>query len=198
MRLVVLVLALLSPLAALAQAYGVRPGDTLRVEIAEDPTMSRDVLVLPDGSISFPSVGTIQARGMSTSEIAATIREGIAGNYAITPTVNVAVTAIPEPRPPREVQDKLMNIYLMGAVESPGMKEVAPGITLLQALAQGGGFTDFAATKRVQLRRVDPATGQEQVWLMDYSRLARGGIAAGNIRLAEGDVILVPERGLFE
>lgn len=197
MRALFLAVALLSPLAAAAQSYGIRPGDTLRVEIAEDETLSRDVLVLPDGSISFPTIGTVRARGMSTSQLAAVIRDGIASDYAVPPTVNVAVTAIPEPKPQREVQTRLVNVYLMGEVTSPGLKEIRPGATLLQALAQGGGFTEFAATKRVQLRRVD-ATGQERVWLLDYSRLARGGAMGGNIQLAEGDVVIVPERGLFE
>lgn len=198
MRALVLALALLSPMAAAAQTYGIRPGDTLRIEVAEDQAMNRDVLVLPDGTISFPTIGTVQARGLSTQQLAATIRNGIASDYAAAPTVNVAVTSIPEPRPPREATKQLISIYLMGEVASPGMKEVAPGVTLLQALAQGGGFTEFAATKRVQLRRVDAATGREQVWQLDYSRLARGGAMEGNIRLAAGDVVLVPERGLFE
>jgi len=198
MRALVLALALLTPFAALAQSYGIRPGDTLRIEVAEDEALSRNVLVLPDGSISFPTVGTVRARGISTQQLASIISDGIAADYAAAPTVNVAVIAIPEPKPPREVETQLLNVYLMGEVASPGLKEIAPGATLLQALSQGGGFTDFAATKRVQLRRVNAATGQEQVWLLDYSRLARGGTAGGNIRLADGDVVLVPERGLFE
>ncbi|WP_241557962.1 polysaccharide biosynthesis/export family protein [Falsirhodobacter deserti] len=198
MRALVIALSLLAPVAALAQSYGIRPGDTLRIEVAEDEAMSRDVLVLPDGTISFPTVGSVRARGMSTQQLASVIRNGIAGDYAVPPTVNVAVTAIPEPKPPREVQKQVMNIYLMGEVASPGVKEVSPGVTLLQALAQGGGFTEFAATKRVQLRRIDPASGQEKVWMLDYSQMARGGLAGGNVRLAEGDVVLVPERGLFE
>lgn len=198
-RAILLFIALMAPIAAAAQGYGIRPGDTLRVEVAEDAAMNRDLLVLPDGTISFPMIGTIRASGQSTSQLAQTISAGIASNYTVPPSVNVAVAAIPEPREPRPPQpEELVKIYLMGEVTSPGMQEVPHGTTLLQALAQSGGFTDFAATKRVQLRRVDRATGRENVWVVNYGRLTRGASAMGSVQLVEGDVILVPERGLFE
>lgn len=198
-RAVLFLIALMAPMAALAQGYGIRPGDTLRVEVAEDAAMNRELLVLPDGTVSFPMIGSIRASGQSTTQLAQTISAGIASNYTVPPSVNVAVVAIPEPREPRpEAPEELVRIYLMGEVTNPGVVEVPHGTTLLQALAQGGGFTDFAATKRVQLRRVDRATGRENVWVVNYGRIARSAAALNSIRLTEGDVILVPERGLFE
>lgn len=197
MRVILFVAAMLAPLAAAAQGYNIRPGDTLRIEVSEDASLNRDLLVLPDGTISFPMVGALRASGRTTDQLSAAISAGIAGNYTVAPSVNVAVSSIPEPKE-SDGRGNLVKVYMMGEVANPGLQEVARGTTLLQALAQGGGFTDFAATKRVQLRRVDPATGQERVWVLDYSRLARGGSSLGNVRLGEGDVILVPERGLFE
>ena len=62
----------------------------------------------------------------------------------------------------------------------------------------GRGPARFAATKRIQLRRMDPATGQEKLYLFNYKALERGGSIQSMITLREGDVIIVPERRLFE
>ena len=73
-----------------------------------------------------------------------------------------------------------------------------PGTTLLQAIALGGGLDRFAATKRIQLRRTDASTGQERLYLFNYNAVERGGAVQSMITLREGDVIIVPERHLFE
>ena len=73
-----------------------------------------------------------------------------------------------------------------------------PGTTLLQAIALAGGLDRFAATKRIQLRRTDPSTGQERLYLFNYNAVERGGAIQSMITLREGDVIIVPERRLFE
>ena len=61
-----------------------------------------------------------------------------------------------------------------------------------------GGLDRFAATKRIQLRRTDPATGQERLFLFNYKAVERGGTITSMITLREGDVLIVPERRLFE
>jgi polysaccharide export outer membrane protein len=68
----------------------------------------------------------------------------------------------------------------------------------LQALAQSGGLTRFAATKRIQLRRTDPRTGQQQISNINYRALSDGAVMVRDFVLQDGDVILVPERRLFE
>jgi len=74
---------------------------------------------------------------------------------------------------------------------------VLPGTTVLQLFAQIGGFSRFAATKRIQLRRTD-ASGTEQVFAIDYEAIEEGRSQAGATVLREGDVIIVPQRRLFE
>lgn len=96
---------------------------------------------------------------------------------------------------PGEALEDTATIYLMGELNGPGTIQVDEGITLLQAIAQAGGFTRFAATKRVELHRVDPTSGVPQVYHFDHKR-ARASLSA--TRLADGDVIVVPERRLFE
>ena len=86
----------------------------------------------------------------------------------------------------------------MGEIANPGKFQVEPGTTLLQFLASSGGFTRFAATKRVQLRRRDASSGQEKVYRFNYDAVERGATIVGEIVLRKGDVVVVPERGLFE
>ena len=77
------------------------------------------------------------------------------------------------------------------------MIQVAPGTTVLQLFAQMGGFGRFAATARIQLRRVDNA-GVEQIYALDYEAIEAGRSPSGQTELEEGDVIVVPQRHLFE
>jgi polysaccharide export outer membrane protein len=87
----------------------------------------------------------------------------------------------------------------MGEVNNGGgLLEVERGTTVLQALALSGGFTRFAATKRIQLRRTDPQSGQQTVYNIDYRAIEQGASGIGSSVLADGDVIIVPERRLFE
>jgi polysaccharide export outer membrane protein len=89
-------------------------------------------------------------------------------------------------------------IYVLGQVEKPGQVDVLPGTTLLQAVALAGGLDRFAATKRIQLRRSDPQTGQQRLFLFNYKAVEAGDPITAMITMREGDVIIVPERHLFE
>jgi polysaccharide export outer membrane protein len=178
---------------ALAQAsgYRVQPGDELAVTVLEDETLNRQVLVTPDGRISVPLAGTVQAGGNSVGTIENVIADRLASNFAVRPSVFVSVVSVDE-------EGLLFPIFVLGEVLEPGQKEIEVGTTLLQAMALAGGPDRFAATKRIQLRRSDPATGQEKLYLFNYNAVERGGAIQSMITLREGDVIIVPERRLFE
>jgi polysaccharide biosynthesis/export protein len=195
MRSIVLALlfALLAP-AAFAQSagYRIQPGDTLAVTVLEDETLNRQVLVLPDGSVSVPLAGNVQAAGRSVGAVESTIADRLASNFAVRPSVFVSVVGLAE-----EIVDTFP-VYVLGQVGAPGLVEVEPGTTLLQAIALSGGLDRFAAARRIQLRRSDPSTGQERLYLFNYRAVERGGSIESMITLREGDVILVPERRLFE
>lgn len=87
---------------------------------------------------------------------------------------------------------------MLGEVNSPGLAEMQPGINILQALAMAGGPSRFAATKRIQLRRTDPGTGKTYTSLFNYDAVMKGAELRNLFPLQNGDVILVPERRLFE
>ncbi|KIC41621.1 sugar transporter [Ruegeria sp. ANG-R] len=191
-----LILAFVLSVASMAwgQAnYRVQPGDTLVIEVLEDPSLNRSTTVLPDGNFSFPFAGTLRASGQTVPQIEARIRDAIASNFASAPTVFVAV----QPLEPAEDGD-LMEIYVVGEVNLPGVVEMDAGSTALQAIAVAGGPSRFAAIKRVQLRRIDPRSGQQSVKTINYKALANGATVSRDILLKDGDVIIVPERRLFE
>ncbi len=177
-----------------AQDYRLRAGDTVQIEVLEDNSLNRSALVLPDGQISIPLVGSVPAAGRSLAAVQADLASRLAPNFATEPTVFVTMGSLAErvPSTPRTI-----DVFILGAANTPGKISVSPGTTLLQAIAQAGGLSPFAAKKRVQLRRVDKA-GNEQVYTMNYDAIEQGAVSGGSTRLADGDVIVVPQRKLFE
>lgn len=181
---------------AMAQdGYALRAGDTLRVEVLEDPSLNRSVLIAPDGRISMPLAGGVAASGRTIEAVQADIAAKLGPNFASTPTVYVALERQREARPATTggvAAAAGVEIFVMGEAAKPGRLEVKPGTTVLQLFAQMGGFTKFAATKRIQLRR-----GGE-IWTLNYKAIEAGTSDAGATVLADGDVIVVPQRKLFE
>jgi polysaccharide export outer membrane protein len=197
-RVFIAVIAVLAASAASAQTdFRIGPGDTVRIEVLEDPSLNREVLVLPDGSLSFPLAGAVRAGGQTTTQLESALSSALSPNFATNPTVSVSVAGVA----PRSTGGaaRTIDVYIMGEVTNGGgLLEVQRGTTVLQALALSGGFTRFAATKRIQLRRTDPSTGQQSVYNIDYRAIEQGASNIGNSVLADGDVIIVPERRLFE
>ncbi len=196
-------------LPALAGDYALRPGDKLRVEVLQQSDLNRTVLVLPDGSFTFPMVGRVAAQGQSVTSVQAALRQGLAPNFVAPPDVYVSVTSLaqrprqaatrsrsPAPRAAVNQQNRIA-VYAMGELNRPGRLEVAPGTTLLQFIAQAGGMTPFAADKRLRVQRTNKETGQTQIVTVNM-RSVMAGRASPIGALADGDVIIVPERRLFE
>jgi polysaccharide biosynthesis/export protein len=181
--------------AAAAQDYRVQPGDTLQIEVLEDATLNRSTIVLPDGQITLPVAGTIRVAGRSLTQVQDELSRRLAPGFATAPTVFVSLSALAVPQVP--LPPVTMPIYVLGAANAPGKVDVLPGTTLLQAIAQAGGLSPFAAKKRIQLRRVDK-NGNEQIYKLDLDAIERGAVGGGATRLVKGDVIVIPQRKLFE
>ncbi len=196
-RVFIVLFALIAASAASAQTdFRIGPGDTVRIEVLEDPSLNREVLVLPDGSVSFPLAGALRAGGQTTTQLEGALASALAPNFATSPTVSVSIAGV---APRATGTTRTINVYIMGQVASGGgLLEVPRGTTVLQALALSGGFTRFAATKRIQLRRTDSQSGQTTVYNIDYNAIEKGASNIGGSVLADGDVIIVPERRLFE
>ncbi len=193
--LLVLLACLVAPIALAQDAYRIKPGDTLSITVLEDPNLNRDVLVRPDGGISMPIAGNVQAGGNTIIAVERTIADRIASGFSVTPTVSVALTQLG--RATSTGGAGTMKIYFVGEVASPGVKKLTRGTNILTALAEIGGLGKFAAEKRIQVRRTDKS-GSETVYLFDYSAVENGTKVINNIRLQAGDIVVVPERKLFE
>jgi polysaccharide biosynthesis/export protein len=181
--------------AAAAQDYKLRAGDTIRIEVLEDQTINRSLLIAPDGRVSLPLAGVVSAAGRSIESLQAELVSRLAPSFASPPTVYVALEKQKDPRPSTggvAAAPVGTGVYILGEAGKPGRLEVKPGTTLLQLFSQMGGFTKFAATKRIQLRRGN------QIFLFDYKAIEAGTSNAGSTTISDGDVIVVPQRKLFE
>lgn len=201
--LLAFVIAVLLVPAAWAQgSYRIKPGDVLQLEVLEDTSLNRSLLVLPDGTVSVPLAGTVRASGQSVDAVRSEIVSALASNFATAPTVYLSVSQVAQSAASltgtgSTITGPTIPVYALGEVAKVGRIDVSPGTSLLQFLAESGGLTKFAATKRIQLRRADHHTGLESVYQFDY-KAVQAGAKAPTITLQAGDVIVVPERRLFE
>lgn len=175
--------------------YLLQPGDRIEISVLEDPGLNRTVLVRPDGLITMPLVGTVPAAGLTPEDVALRVRRALARDFIEPPSVTVSLVGLAKSL--AELLDARVDIYVIGQVGNPGLLQVELPIDALQALALAGGPGTFAARQRIQIRRRD-AAGADQVLLFDYDAVERGEVPMDDISLAAGDVIVVPERRLFE
>ncbi len=181
-----------------AQDYKIRAGDTLQVEVLEDPSLNRTMLVLPDGTVSFPLAGSVAARGRTVNQVQGALTSGLAGNFASPPTVTVSVASLAQRTSSAPAPDPTVDVYIMGEVAAPGKKEIDPGTTILQFLAESGGLTPFAAKSRIELHRTDSQAGTTQIYFFSYDRRGKGERISSSTMLLDGDVVVIPARKLFE
>lgn len=184
--------------ATMAQAdtYRLRPGDVLDVIVFQDPKLNRQIVVAPDGQVAFPLAGRFRAGGLTTSAVEAALKARLQKQF--TTELDVTVSYIQsEKRELKEAKDAEWTVYVTGEVGKPGafvVPKKAP--TVLQAIALSGGLGPFAAERRIKvLRKVN---GEDVVFPFNYKDYTKGYDMEGNITLRNGDVVVVPERGLFE
>ncbi len=169
--------------------YRLQPGDTVEVWVEQDPNLRRQVIVAPDGRIALPQAGHLRAEGLTPEGLERALANRLRKNFAT--EVDVTVIVINTPVPGNETR-----IFVTGEVAKPGSIIVTEPTTVLQAIALAGGLGDFAAKKRVHVRRQQ--RGREVLIPFDYRNVETGRAISDNIYLKDGDVIIVPERGLFE
>ncbi len=170
-----------------AQGYRVQPGDVLRIEVVEDESLNRTVLISPDGRISLPGAGGLRVSGLTIEQIQSTLAARLESSFVSRPNVFVGIEGLAP-----EEDDPVIEIFVVGEATTVGRIELEPGTVLLQAIAAFGGFTNFAATKRIQLRR------GTDIYAIDYNQIVDGTSQNGLVRMHEGDVIVIPQRKLFE
>jgi polysaccharide export outer membrane protein len=163
--------------AAIEPDYVIGPGDKLRIEVYKDQQLSQSLQVRPDGKITLPLVGDIEATARTPiglrDEIVTKLRE-----YVTNPVVTVIV-----------VEASAAKAYVVGEVNQPGAVTLQGGqLTVLQALALAGGLKDFADSKNIRVLRKSPA-GTRTI-AFNYKDAIRG---AQPVYLRPGDTVVVPD-----
>lgn len=158
--------------------YRVDPDDVLDIMVWKQPQLSGKVVVAADGTITIPLVNSVHAAGFTTAQLQAKVTRRLAP-FIANPNVTVRVA-----------DARSQVIYVMGSVQRPGMFRLRPGEVLSQALAEAGGFTEFADPDAITITRHTPADAQRIV--INYERTMRGGDLSGDITLVAGDTIYVP------
>jgi polysaccharide biosynthesis/export protein len=185
---VLLALTLLFGLSGPVLAQTLQSGDVVEISVYQDPKLNRQVVIGPTGMISFPLAGHLQAGGVTPRALEGALRSRLRGKYADELDITVSVVSRDDASKPR--------IYVTGEVARPGAQPIAVRTNILQALSLAGGLSPFAAKQRIQVRR--QTGGTEAIHVFDYRAYEAGYDVTGNIDLLAGDVIIVPERGLFE
>lgn len=166
------------PQVAADPGYQIGPEDVLEISIWKEEGLKKEVLVRPDGGISFPLIGDLQAVGKTTAELKAEITQKLE-QFIPDPVVSVALL--------RVVGNK---IYVIGKVNKPGEFVAGRYVDVLQALSTAGGLTPFAAESSIKIIRKEG--GKDVVMPFDYSSVKRGERLEQNIMLKGGDVVVVP------
>ena len=138
-----------------------------------------EVLVRPDGGMSFPLVGDVRASGRTVDEVRALIDERLR-KFIPDPSVAVAVKQIGGNR-----------VYVLGKVNRPGEFTFSQSIDVMQALSLAGGATSFASLDDIQILRREQG-GKQTARRFRYSDVERGRSLDQNILLKSGDTVVVP------
>jgi polysaccharide biosynthesis/export protein len=190
---------LAAPSAAVADTYKLRPGDVLEITVWQDQKLNRQAIIAPDGILAVPLAGRLKVGGLTAAAAEELIKDRLQPKYVEPLDVTVSYVQSPkkEATTEREKKDPEWTVYVTGEVAKPGAFVVPKRPpTVLQAIALAGGVGPFGANKRIQIHR--KANGQEYVYEFNYTLYEKGENLEGNITLRNGDVIVVPERRLFE
>ena len=148
------------------------------ISVWKEEDLDREVLVRPDGGISFPLAGDLQVSGRTPIEVQDEIRSRLQ-RYVPDAEVTVSIEKVSG-----------YTIFVLGEVEEPGQFTLGRYVDVVQALTLSGGFTPYANKRGIQiLRRQD---GREVTYKFDFRSVSRGRNLDQNIILQSGDVVLVP------
>lgn len=158
--------------------YRISPEDVLHISVWKEPDLDKEVVVRPDGLVSFPLAGHIEAAGQTPQQLQQQITERIS-RYVPDAVVTVSV---------KELSG--LRLYVTGRVEKPGQYQVGRYIDVLQALTLAGGPTPFANTSDIRIIRREG--GREVVYEFNYDQVKKGRELEQNILLQADDVVVVP------
>ena len=173
-----LALSLITLVANAQDDYYLNPGDILKISVWNEEALQQEVLVLPDGTISFPLVGIIDVGNKTPLQVQDELKEKLS-RLIPDPEVNLTVSQVSG-----------NNFFVIGKVIRPGRFPMNRPTDVIQAISLAGGFTSYADTDSIQILR---RTGKkQQIIRFDYTKITDGKALESNILLRSGDTIVVP------
>ena len=167
-----------APVSVAPAGYVIGPDDVLGVLFWREKDISGDVIVRPDGKITLPLLNDVQAAGMTTEELRASLTTA-AARYVEEPNVTVVVRQINSRR-----------VFITGQVGKPGPYMLTPGLTVMQLIALAGGLTEFADSKNIIIMRTEK--GKPLAYRFNYKEVLNRKRMEQNIELKPGDTVVVP------
>ena len=166
-----------SPLTG--ESYKIGADDILSINVWHEPEVSRNVPVRPDGKISLPLVGDVQAAGLTPTELQQELQTRFS-KYLTDPSVSVIVA---------EIRSQRINV--LGEVFRPGTYPLIPPMNLIDAIANAGGLKEFAKASKIYILRTLP-DGQTEHIKVQYKNLLKGKRGSKDILLQTRDTVVVP------
>ena len=159
-------------------SYRVGAEDVLEISVWREDTLKKELLVRPDGGISYPLIGDVQAAGKTVNEIREEITKRL-DKYIPDPVVSVTILKTGSQR-----------VYVIGKVNKPGEYPLGRYVDVMQALSMAGGLTPFADSNSIRVMRRDG--DRQTIFPFEYGSVVRGQKLEENILLRTGDVVVVP------
>lgn len=163
---------------AITETYLLLSEDVLEISVWKEEGLKREVVIRPDGKLSFPLVGHIQAAGKTPEQLEKIIAKRLK-SYISDPVVTVSIL--------KAAGNK---VYVTGKVNKPGVYVVGQFIDVMQALSLAGGLTAYADGDDIIIIRREG--NKETVFQFDYDDVEDGDDLEQNILLKGGDVVIVP------
>jgi len=168
-----------APGSRVSYDYQIGEGDVLQVSVYGEPTVSvQGVVVRPDGKISIPLLGDVPAAGLTPTQLAQSVSQELSG---LIKSADVTIVV-------NQVNSK--KIYLVGAIKKEGPITYTYRMSILQAISEGGGLTDYAKRSKIYVLRAQ--NGKRSQLPFNYDAVLKGQHIEMNIELLPGDTLVVP------
>ena len=160
--------------------YKIGSEDVLEVIVWKNPDLTKVVSVRPDGKISLPLIGDVEAEGLTVAQLKKAL-EARLKEYKESPNVSVVVQQV-----------NSYSVYVLGEVAKPGRYQLKTFTTVLQSISSAGGFTLYAAKNKMFVLRKSSNKGDEIRINISYDDIVSGEDSSKNILLVPGDTVVVP------
>jgi polysaccharide export outer membrane protein len=160
------------------EKYLLGPEDAVEISVWKEPDLTKQLVVRPDGKITYPLIGEVQAAGKTVKQLQAEILKRLE-KYVTDAHVTVIL-----------LKAQNYKIYVTGKVNKPGEFVIGKPVNVLQAISMAGGLTPFASPGSITVLR--SLGGKEEVYPFNYKDVAKGQFLEQNRTLLPGDVVVVP------